>query len=210
MSGHDQTITDVSRTLLDLLKAELPDVATKIVLASPKNAGTNLLTLFLYRVLENPFLKNDSRPLLPPDAAGRAVEQQPPLTVDLYYLLTAHPGQPPDLLEAHRALSRAMRVFYDHGLLRGSLLRADAPSKGLTADSLLRVTLNPISMEDMTRIWSVFPDTPYEISVTYLVTPVAIESAVTLTTAPVVDQIHDQGPRHLPLPPLAPATNEGT
>jgi hypothetical protein len=48
-------------------------------------------------------------------------------------------------------------------------------------------------MEDMTRIWSVFPDTPYEISVTYLVTSVEIESARQLGTAPVVDQIHEQG-----------------
>jgi hypothetical protein len=63
----------------------------------------------------------------------------------------------------------------------------------LTSDAVLRVTLNPISMEDMTRIWSVFPDTQYELSVTYLVTPVPIESARTLGSAPVVDQIHDQG-----------------
>jgi hypothetical protein len=60
---------------------------------------------------------------------------------------------------------------------------------------LLRITLNPITMEDMTRIWSVFPDTPYEISVTYLVTPVAIESENTLSTAPVLDQNLEQGHR---------------
>jgi hypothetical protein len=131
--------------------------------------------------------------LLPATVTGSLVEQLPPLTLDLYYLLTAHPGQPPDLLEAHRALSRAMRVFYDHGILQGSLLRSGPPNLGLTADSVLRVTLNPITMEDMTRIWSVFPDTPYELSVTYLVTPVPIESARTLSTAPVVDQIHEQG-----------------
>ena len=47
----------------------------------------------------------------------------------------------------------------------------------------------------MTRIWSVFPDTPYEISVTYLVTPVAIDSTREDTGAPVVDQIHEQGHR---------------
>jgi Pvc16 N-terminal domain len=190
---NDQTIPDVSRTLVDLLKADLTDVATKIALASPKNAGANLLTLFLYKVLENPYLKNEDRQTLPPTPNGELVEQPAPLTLDLYYLLSAHPGQPPDLLEAHRALSRAMRVFFDHGILRGSLLRSDTPSKGLTPDSVLRLTLNPITMEDMTRIWSVFPDTPYEISVTYLVTPVAIESERTLTTAPVVDQIHDHG-----------------
>ena len=48
-------------------------------------------------------------------------------------------------------------------------------------------------MEDMTRIWSVFPDTPYEISVTYLVTPVEIELTAPPAIAPVVDQIHDTG-----------------
>jgi len=88
-----------------------------------------------------------------------------------------------------------MRVFYDNGILQGSLLRADDPSTGLTEESILRVTLNPITMEDMTRIWSVFPDTPYEISVSYLVTPIAIDSSREDIGAPVVDQVHEQGQR---------------
>jgi hypothetical protein len=196
MNGsHDQTIRDASRTLLDLLKTNLTDVADHIALVSPKNAGTNLLTLFLYKVLESPDLKNANRTLRLAQADGRLIEQPAPLTLDLYYLLTAHAGASPDLLESHRALSRAMRVLYDNGIVRGSLLRADDPSVGLTADSVLRITLDPITMEEMTRIWSVFPDTPYEISVTYLVTPVAIESARTAIAAPVVDQIHEHGQR---------------
>jgi hypothetical protein len=191
---HVETLRDVSRTLVDLLKTNLTDVAGRIALASPKSAGTNLLTLFLYKVTENPDLKNAERTVVPqPD--GRLIERPAPLSLDAYYLLTAHAGEPPDPLEAHRALSRAMRVFYDNGILRGSLLRADDPSTGLTAESILRVTLNPITMEDMTRIWSVFPDTPYEISVTYLVTPVAIDSAREDTGAPVVDQLHEHGHR---------------
>lgn len=192
MSVHDETICDVSATLLQLLKGSLG--ATNVALSSPKNAST-LLSLFLYKVMENPYLKNDERRVLPPGSDGKLVEQEPPLMVDLYYLLTAHHST--DLIEAHRALGRAMRVFYDNAILRGSALQA-TPNRGLTADTTLRITLNPISMEDMTRIWSVFPDTQYEISVTYLVTPVPIESARTLGTAPVVDQIHHQG--HLAAP----------
>jgi hypothetical protein len=195
MNGtHVETIRDVSRTLLDLLKNSLPDIEDRISLVSPKNAGNNLLTLFLYKVTENPDLKN-AQHVLVPQANGSVVEQRAPLALDTYYLLTAHAPDQPDLLEAHRALSRAMRVFYDNGILHGSLLRAENPSTGLTERSILRVTLNPISMEDMTRIWSVFPDTPFEISVTYLVTPVAIDSALEFTGAPVVDQIHEQGHR---------------
>ncbi len=200
MSGtRFETIRDVSRTLVDLLKNTLgEDLHDLVALASPKNAGTNRLTLFLYKVTENPDLKNapaDPRP----QADGRILEQRAPLTLDTYYLLTAHGGEAADLFEAHRALSRAMRVFQDHGILRGSLLRASDPDTGLSADSVLRLSLNPISMEDMTRIWSVFPDTPYEISVSYLVTPVAIESDRDETTAPVVDQVHDQGHVDRPL-----------
>jgi uncharacterized protein DUF4255 len=192
---HDQTIADVSTTLVELLKAELDDIKDRIALASPKTAGANLLTLFLYKVLENPFLKNDDRTLLPPNAAGLIVEKPAPLTVDLYYLLSAHSGgDAAALVEAHRALSRAMRVLYDHAVLQGSVLRSDS-ANGLTDRSVIRVTLNPITMEDMTRIWSVFPDTPYEISVTYLASPVEIELTEPVPTAPVVDQVHEQGHR---------------
>jgi hypothetical protein len=125
---------------------------------------------------------------------GKLIEKRKPLALDLYYLLTAHSGSS-NLLDAHTALSRAMRVFYDNGILTGSLLRSDNPSTGLTRDSVLRLTLNPISMEDMTRIWSVFPDTPFELSVAYLVTPVVIESTLTEDFAPVVDQFHEHGQR---------------
>lgn len=192
----DQTIKDVSRTLLDLLKANVTNTA--IDLLSPKFPGSNRLTLFLYKVLENPDLKNAGNTTLTTTADGKVVEKRKPLTLDLYYLLTAHSGSS-NLLEAHTALSRAMRVFYDNGIVQGSLLRTDPPPisgppvKGLTKDSVLRITLNPISMEDMTRIWSVFPDTPYELSVTYLVTPVEIESSLTEDSAPVVDQFHEHG-----------------
>lgn len=178
------TIRDVSQTLVDLLKLELP-APLSIALESPKDAGDNQLTLFLYKVLESPEWKNaEQTTVTRPD--GSLVERKAPLTLDAYYMLTAHAK--PNLFEAHMALSRAMRVFFDNGVLQGSQLRAFPAARGLTADSVLRITLNPITMEDMTRIWSVFPDTPYELSVTYLVTPVVIESIREDGGAPVVDR----------------------
>lgn len=192
MATRDQTIQDVSQTLLELIKTTNIDVE----LSSPKSPNPKRLTLFLYKVLENAYLKNAESLTHETDViSGILIQKQAPLTVDLYYLLTAHSFGTNGVLEAHKALSRAMRVFYDNGILRGSLLHTLDATTGLTDKSVLRVTLNPITMEDMTRIWSVFPDTPYEISVTYLVTPVEIESARQLGTAPVVDQIHEQGQR---------------
>ena len=192
--ARDRTIRDVSRTLLELLRANL-GAGVAIDLRSPQDPDGNRLTLFLYKVLQNPYLKNEPSEPPPANNQGRLIETRAPLVVDLYYLLTAHAGNPPNMLEAHTALSRAMRVFYDNGTLRGSLLRPLDATNGLTDDSVLRITLNPITMEDMTRIWSVFPDTPYEISVAYLVTPVSIESTIEVETAPVLDQNLEHGHR---------------
>lgn len=192
MSGtRFETIEDVSRTLVDLLTNELKPAVT-VELAPPKNPNASDLTLFLYKVAPNPDLNNaDRRPLTRPD--GRLATDRPPLVLDAYYMLTAHAGPAARLSDAHRNLSKAMRVLHDHGVVSGSLLRSHGPGLGLAADSVLHITLNPMTMEDMTRIWSVFPDTPYEISVAYLVTPVEIESALEDVGAPVVDQVHRQG-----------------
>ena len=202
MAVRDHTIGDVSKTLLDLLRLRLPDISGKIALRSPKDAGANLLTLFLYKVLENPYLKN-AQEINVTNNSGRVEQKPPPLTVDLYFLLTAHPQTSDDnsdpVLESHVALSRAMRVFYDNGVLRGSLIHTIDPRFGFTSDGVLRITLNPLTMEDMTRIWSVFPDTPYELSVAYLVTPVPIESERLLETGPVVDQNFEHGQKEAEL-----------
>ena len=169
---RDETICDVSATLLQLLKED----------SRRGERGARSAEERRHHAADAVPLQGDRERLpqrmtdrrsLPAGVDGRLVEQEPPLIVDLYYLLTAHHAT--DQLEAHRGLSRAMRVFYDNAILRGSPIQDDQ-GRGLTSDTTLRITLNPISMEDMTRIWSVFPDTQYEISVTYLVTPVPIES----------------------------------
>jgi hypothetical protein len=194
--SRDETLPDVSSTLLRLLNDEL--TPGTVTLAPPKGA-TSRLTLFLYKVLESPYLKNNEERRVRQDANGRLVEEPPPMFMDLYYLLTAHAltAQPDEPVKAQRALSRAMRVLYDNAILAGSAIQTTS-DRGLTSADILRITLNPISMEDMTRIWSVFPDTQYELSVTYLVTSVPIQSARELGNAPVVDQIHDTG--HLQIP----------
>jgi hypothetical protein len=101
----------------------------------------------------------------------------PPLPLDLYYLLTAYPPPPGIVtatdrtLDAHVLLGNAMRVLHDNGTLTGSVLRG-----GLPRDEELRVSFQPITVEDVTRLWSVFPNTAYQPSVSYLLTPVKLGS----------------------------------
>jgi hypothetical protein len=167
-------IADVGNTLVTLLRNNTNLPAAQIALLSPVDAeGQDIrLTLFLYDILETPELKNADRIIVSPTQSRPA-----PLSLNLYYLLTAHP--PPGLadptqqtLETHRNLGRAMRVFCDSGILAGTVLQGALAGTGAE----LRLTLNPMSVEDMTRIWSVFPNSNYRPSVTYLVTPASIDS----------------------------------
>jgi len=175
-------ITAASATLLQLLRDELGNAVPnqRITLESPGarqgGAGGSLIGLFLYAVAESPYLKNE-----PPTIQDAITRRQPPLTLDLYYLLTAYPsenqGDPSaGQLLAHANLALAMRTLYDNGVLAGSRLRSDLSG----TDAELRLSLNPITVEDMTRLWEVFPEKLYQPSVGYLLTPVPVESQRTI------------------------------
>ena len=170
-------ISDIEQTLIELLRADMIIINIKpeeIQLLSPSDAaGKDVrLALYLYSVIETPSLKNEPMQFLDSKKTRR-----PPLTLDLYFMLTCYPklGEgdfDKRSQEDRQVLGRAMRVFYDNGILKGSLLKG----KLADSDEELRLSLNPINLEDLTRIWSVFPDTPYRTSVSYLVTPTRVES----------------------------------
>jgi hypothetical protein len=178
-------IRDVGETLIELLKNDpivtIPDA--QIALLSPAEANANgvRLTLFLYSISPAADYRNEL------EIPGVAIDDEPVSSpVNLYYLLTAFSAlQDPTnrSLDAHLLLGQAMRVFFDNGILTGSLLRGDLPR-----DEELRLSLQPITIEDLTRIWSVFPETALQPSVSYLVTPVRIRSNRTRGGALVVSR----------------------
>jgi hypothetical protein len=79
-----------------------------------------------------------------------------------------------------------MRVMHDNGTVTGATLKGNLPR-----DGELRVTLQPITVEDLTRIWSVFPDNALQPSISYLVTPAWINSSLSTTVSPVVEDQAD-------------------
>ena len=183
-----EAIADASESMISLLKEEIEVIdESQIVIASPADVQ-NLqqqdirLSLYLYSIIENPDLKNAERLRM-----NNTQVKRTPLSLDLYYMLTAYPSGAQEIteqyLDSHRILSRAMRIFYDMGILAGRRLRGNLRD----LDQELRVTLNPITVEDLTRIWSVFPDTVYRPSICYLVTPARVESARVQTTQRVVE-----------------------
>jgi hypothetical protein len=170
-------IRDVSETLITLLQTELSvivPIPDQIALISPAEASANgvRLTLFLYLITPSSELRNEL------EIPGNTIDDEPvSQPLDLYYLMTAFsPPQDPTsrTLDAQLLLGQAMRVFFENGTLTGSVLRGNLP-----LDEELRLTLQPITNEDLTRIWSVFPETILTASVAYLVTPVRLRSTTT-------------------------------
>jgi hypothetical protein len=137
------------------------------------------LSLFLYRVAPNPHLQN--HPLIS-HAAGE--QRFPPLQLDLFYLLTPLTGSPSNDLVV---LGRAMQLLDASSTIRQAFLDSDL----LPRDPEVRLTLNPVSVEELTRIWSAFNE-PYRLSVCYRVQGVALDSVrPPQTGAPVVESIID-------------------
>lgn len=128
------------------------------------------LSLFLYRVVENGEVKNRS---LEQKNGDRL--QYPPLALNLFYLITPlikdNENDEEAPKNAHKLLGKVMQIFYDHASVKGTDL------KGLLQNTAeeFRIILNPISMEDMTKLWSSFMR-PYYLSVSYEVKVVYIDS----------------------------------
>ena len=166
-------IRDVSETLIELLRNDpiftIPPAQIALLSPAQANASGVRLSLFLYSIGPAAELRNQL------EIPGNTIDDEAvSLPLNLNYLLTAFsPPQDPtnQTLDSHLLLGQAMRVFFDNGILTGSQLRGDLPR-----DEELRLTLQPITIEDLTRIWSVFPETSLQPSVSYLVTPSLLRS----------------------------------
>lgn len=169
-------IADVGTTLIELLGENMPDIKDSIMLISPGEIEATdnvLLSLFLYQINENTFMKNQNMRM----SVSPQWEKNPPLHLDLYYILTSHPSEIPDKTERtkqqHSILGRAMQVLYDNSIIRKELLRG---TLNQSEEDELHLTICPLNLDDITKIWTTFQDKTYKTSVCYLVTPVKIDS----------------------------------
>lgn len=147
--------------------------------------GPGRVNLFLYQTQINAAWRNMDMPRqTKPNETG-----QPPLALDLYYLLTAYEREDGDVsVIAHRLLGRAMRVLHDHPLLGAGEIRSALPNNDL-ADQIERIRIVPqtMSVEEFSKLWTTF-QVGYRISAAYHVSVVLIDSTL---------------PSHTPLPVLA-------
>lgn len=172
-------IADVGDTLVELLRANMRDLipADSIALVSPgeiEGKDNVRLSLFLYQVSENIYLKNQEM-----ENMGASRLKAPPLALDLHYMLTSYPSpgiqdRTERTQEEHSILGRAMQVLHDNPILTGSVLKGSLSAY----DNELHVMVTSMSLDDMSKIWSTFKEKSFRPSVCYLVTSVKIESTL--------------------------------
>ena len=134
--------------------------------ARDPNDNSDQINLFLYHVLPNAAWRNMDLP----KQTRPGETSQPALALDLDYLITAYGDND------HKLLGQAMLAMYDTPLLSPDAIAAAFPDSGVELQfERVRITLQPLSLEDMYRLWNGF-QTQYRVSAAYRVSVVLIES----------------------------------
>lgn len=151
-----------------------------------------------------------------PAAYGR-----PPLSLDLHYLFTAFgagENDPDADLEAQQILGDAMSTLNEFAVVNESLT-ITRPEIGTVGDPLLdpsllreferiKITLQPVQLEDMSSLWAALPDANFRRSVAYQLSVVQIVSRRTRRYPPLVGEPPAGGPALLVVPMKRPCIEE--
>lgn len=163
----------VGESLKALLEDEMdltPDVP--VTLLAPDEAGaTRRVNLFLYKVQENAFLNNVEWQVSPTDPARI---NPPPLSVNLYYLLTPYAQNDADTgnTTAHEILGEAMRVLYENPVVTDVHLVAGLDD----AFEQIKITQSQLDLEELSKVWSTFTE-PFRLSVPYEISVVQLDQS---------------------------------
>lgn len=138
-------------------------------------ASSAALVLFLYRIVPSATLRNREH-RVPSSTPGQVNVFKNALPLDLYYLLTV--GTMPGASEETPLhwLGSAIQALQENP-------DVIVPDMGSEA---VRVTLEPLTTEEASRIWALFPTVNYRTSVAYLATPVWIDPSQVIPLAPPV------------------------
>lgn len=181
------TVTETLRQLLDQAaqSAVSGSSATSVrpagaaggVPAGTPNLGVNV---FLYQVTPNAAWRNMD---LPNRRSDGSLCGRPRIALDLHYLVTFY-GQD-SKLEPQRLLGRIVQVLHAQPVLTREQIRSAITTVAFLAASnlpdeieLVKFAPLPLSLEELSKLWSIFFQTAYTLSVAYQATVVLIESDV--------------------------------
>lgn len=123
------------------------------------------LSVWLYRIIRDDQRLND-----PPIRLSATQLQAPPLTLRLHYLITPITDKRTGNPETEQLiLGKVLQLFHSHPTLRG----ADLQGEFVGTEVELKVRLEPMNLEEITRVWEALEGS-YQLSVSYEVSVVNI------------------------------------
>ena len=175
------------RILNDAVSADVP--GSTVTTARPDGgAGGPPVTgvnLFLYQVMANAAGRNADLPTRRDDGT---VVQRPREALDLHYLLSFTGRE--NELEPQRLLGSVARTLHAQPVLSRQSIQSTKAAVAFLAASdldgdieLVRFTPLSLSLEELSKLWSVFFQVPYALSVAYQASVVFIEGKETPQSA---------------------------
>jgi hypothetical protein len=142
-------------------------------LAGPFSPNGNQVTLYLYRIGVDRYLRTSADSRTPQEPGSR------PLGLELHYLMTAWAGTS---AAEHTLMSWAMRELHMAPTLDWGRLQ---PARLWRRDESVQITPSELSHEDMMRIWDALTPT-YRLSVSYIARVVRVDALPQVGAGPVV------------------------
>ena len=187
MSNH-LAIATVTATIQRIVQAAVQEDfdGTVVTTARPDNqdggATQPRVNIYMYQATPNPAWRNSDLRIRRPK--GELIKQAQ-AGLNLYYLLTFY-GDDSEL-EPQRLLGSTLRTLVDQPILTPEMIQETVNSSRYSsylrnsnlAEQVERVTITPTKMntEELSKIWSVFFQTPYILSFAWQGSAVLIEGA---------------------------------
>ncbi|MDQ3279913.1 MAG: DUF4255 domain-containing protein [Acidobacteriota bacterium] len=183
------TVTEALRITLEkqvqTIKPTISGVGATAVRPDAAGAAPSV-NVFLYQVTPNVAMRNVD---LPTRDAGGMLRQKPRAAIDLHYLLSVYGKD--SLMEPHRILGMVIQTMHVTPVLSASSIQlaiGTMPTDPLFGSDLgaaaehVRFTPLSLSLDELSKLWSVFFQTKYALSVAYLASVVLIEPDVEPST----------------------------
>lgn len=180
-------VATVTAALSQVIRSALTNDVTgaKVTVARPHSSGAGneaedpTVNLYLFQVSPNKSLRNND---LPSRSSNGSLRQRSQLALDLNYLITFY-GDESELIP-QRLLGSVMRTMNSRPILSKDVIKSTIEGDSFTylkgsdlAEAVESVKFSPIpfSLEELSKLWSVFLQTPYTLSVAFQGTVVLID-----------------------------------
>ncbi len=175
------TVTASLQSLLqDALNQDVPGATVTVVRPDGSDNGlpSTGANIYLYQVTPNNAWRNTD--LVTRSSDGRLVNR-PRVALDLHYLLTFYGAD--EQFEPQRVLGSVARTLHTQPVLAREVIQDAVAATPVLVDSnlaeeveLVKFMPLSLSLEELSKLWSVFFQTPYTLSMAYLATTVLIEA----------------------------------